>query len=153
MTRSHSLAGKEKLKAWNTWTAFPTVALAFLEVGMEKANLSQNAFEKTAICCVHVWKEQCSDNSECSKAKAVLPTMQSHQHIYLHRAPRLPSPSAWGWTKDSHGSHYGQHFVRLRTRTTSLCTVAANKTVKQDASVQLPTSHVLPYATLKETAV
>ena len=30
----------------------------------------------------------------------------------------------------------------------SLCTVAANKTVKQDASVQLPTSHVLPYATL-----
>ena len=69
------------------------------------------------------------------------------------RAPGLPSPSAWGWTKDNHGSHYGQHFVRLRTRTTSLCTVAANKTVKQDASVQLPTSDVLPYATLEETAM
>ena len=74
-------------------------------------------------------------------------------HIYLHRAPRLPSPSAWGWTKDNHGSHYGQHFVRLRTRTTSRCTVAANKAVKQDASVQLPTSHVLPYVTLEETAM
>ena len=60
---------------------------------------------------------------------------------------------ASGWTKDNHGSHYGQHFVRLRTRTTSRCTVAANKTVKQDASVQLPTSHVLPYATLEETAM
>ena len=35
----------------------------------------------------------------------------------------------------------------------SLCTVAANKTVKQDANVHLPTSHVLPYATLEETAV
>ena len=79
--------------------------------------------------------------------------MQSHQHIYLDRAPRLPSPSAWGWTKDIHGSHYGRHFVRLRTRTTSWSTVAANKAVKQDASVQLPTSHVLPYATLKETSM
>ena len=38
--------------------------------------------------------------------------------------------------------------ARLRTRTTSRSTVAANKTVKQDASVQLPTSHVLPYAIL-----
>ena len=94
-------------------------------------------------------QQQCSDTSECSKAKAVLSKMQSHQHMYLHRAPRLPSPSAWGRTKDNHGSRYGQHFVRLRTRTTCLCTVAANKTVKQDASVQLPTSHVLPYATLK----
>ena len=36
---------------------------------------------------------------------------------------------------------------------TSRCTVVANKTVKQDASVQLPTSHVLPYATLEETAM
>ena len=57
------------------------------------------------------------------------------------------------WTKDNHGSHYGQHFVRLRTRTTRRCTVAANKTVKQDASVQLPTCHVLPYAALEETAM
>ena len=43
--------------------------------------------------------------------------------------------------------------VRLRTRTTSRSTVASNKTVKQDASVQLPTSHVLPYCTLEETAM
>ena len=31
--------------------------------------------------------------------------------------------------------------------------MAANKAVKQDASVQLPACHVLPYATLEETAV
>ena len=31
--------------------------------------------------------------------------------------------------------------------------MAASKAVKQDASVQLPTSHVLPYATLEETAM
>ena len=31
--------------------------------------------------------------------------------------------------------------------------MAANKTVKQDTSVQLPTSHVLPYAALEETAM
>ena len=36
---------------------------------------------------------------------------------------------------------------------TSRCTVVANKTVKQDTSVQLPTSHVLPYATFEETAM
>ena len=34
----------------------------------------------------------------------------------------------------------------------SQSTVASNKTVKQDASAQLPTSHVLPYAALEETA-
>ena len=80
----------------------------------ESESLTRCIWEDWVICCVHVWKEQCSDNSECSKAKAVFSTMQSHQHIYLHRAPRLPSPSAWGWTKDSHGNHYGQHFVRHR---------------------------------------
>ena len=31
--------------------------------------------------------------------------------------------------------------------------MASNKTVKQDASVQLPTSHVLPYATLEAIAM
>ena len=59
------------------------------------------------LCSCMKTNKQCSDNSECSKAKAVLPTMQNHQHIYLHSAPRLPSPSAWGWTKDNHGNHYG----------------------------------------------
>ena len=70
-----------------------------------------------------------------------------HQRCHFH-------PPAYGSrTKDNHGSHYGQHFVRLMTRATSRSTVAANKAVKQDASVQLPTSHVLPYATLEETAM
>ena len=94
------------------------------------------------------WQQWMQQGKSCSPNDTKPST-----HIYLHRAPWLPSPSAWGWTKDNHGSHYGQHFVRLRTRTTSRCTVASNKTVKQDASVQLPTSHVLPYATLEETAM
>ena len=37
---------KGKLKARNIWTAFPTVMLAFFELGTETANLSQEAFEK-----------------------------------------------------------------------------------------------------------
>ena len=78
----------------------------------DSESVTRCIWEDWAICCVHVWKEQYSDNSECSKAKAVLPKMQSHQHIYLHRAPRLPSPSAWGWTKDNHGSHYGQQWMQ-----------------------------------------
>ena len=69
------------------------------------------------------------------------------------QSTKVATPSAWGWTKDNHGSHYGQHFVRLRIRTTSRCTVAANKAVKQDASGQLPASHVLPCATLEDTAM
>ena len=76
-------------------------------------------------------------------------TCISTEHQGCHLRPPGDGPRA----KDNHGSHYGQHFVRLRTRTTSLCTVASNKTVKQDASVQLPTSYVLPYATLEETAM
>ena len=35
----------------------------------------------------------------------------------------------------------------------SWSTVAANKAVKQDASVQLPASHVLSFATVEETAL
>ena len=69
----------------------------------------------------------------------------------LHRAPRLPPPS--GWTKDE-GQPWKPLWTTLRqTRATSWSTVAANKAVKQDASVQLPTSHVLHYATVEETAI
>jgi len=47
----------------------PTVTSALLELGTETANLSQEAFEKTEqFLCVHAWKEEYSDNSECSKA-------------------------------------------------------------------------------------
>ena len=94
------------------------------------------------------WQQWMQQGKSCSPNEEKPST-----HTYLHRAPRLPSPFARGWTKDNHGCHYGQHFVRLRTRTTSRCTVAANKAVKQDASVQLPASHVLPYAALEETAM
>ena len=70
-----------------------------------------------------------------------------HQGCHLH------PPGDGPRTKDNHGSHYVRHFVRLRTRTTSRSTVAANKAVKQDASVHLPTFSILPYATSKETSM
>ena len=75
-----------------------------------------------------------------------------HQGCHLH--PPGDGPSV----KDNHGSHYGQHFVRLRTCAMNWSTVpvAANKAVKinlKNANVQLPTSHVLLYAALEETAM
>ena len=93
------------------------------------------------------WQQWMQQGKSCSLNNAKPSTHTSPQ------STKVAFPSAWGWTKDNHGSHYGQHFIRLRTRTTSRCTVVANKTVKQDTSVQLPTSHVLPYATLEETAM
>ena len=93
------------------------------------------------------WQQWMQQGKSCSPNDAKPSTHISPQTTKVAISIRL------GWTKDNHGSHYGQHFVRLRTRTTSRCTVASNKTVKQDASVQLPTSHVLPYATLEETAM
>ena len=69
-----------------------------------------------------------------------------------HQGRHLHPPGDGPKTKDNHGSRYGQHFARLMTRARSCSTVAVNKAVKQDASVQLPTSHGLPYATV-ETAM
>ena len=48
---------KGKLKAWITWTAFPTVTSAFLEFGTEKANLSQDAFEKIEQFVVFMYEK------------------------------------------------------------------------------------------------
>ena len=48
---------KGKLKAWNTWTAFPTVTSAFLELGVEKANLALTAFEKIEQFVVLMYDE------------------------------------------------------------------------------------------------
>ena len=48
---------KGKLKARNTWNAFPTVALAFLEVDTEKVNLSQDAFEKLEQFVVFMYEK------------------------------------------------------------------------------------------------
>ena len=134
----------EGLKHMN---CIPYIGVGFFST--EKANLSQDAFEKLEQFVVFMY-ENISAVTTVNAARQKLFSQRCKAiNTYLHRAPRLPSPSTWGWTRDNHGSHYGQHFVRLRTRIMSRCTVAANKTVKQDASVQLPTSHVLPYATLK----
>jgi len=52
----------------------------------ESESVTRGIWKDWAVCCVHAWNEEYDYNSECSKA--VLPTMQSRQHIYLHRAPR-----------------------------------------------------------------
>ena len=108
---------------------------------------------KNTVTTVNAARQNCSPND----ANIIDPQDVLHQHTLraayqafvwrqcLHRAQRCPSPSTCWWprTKDNHGSQYGQHFVRLRIRATSRSTVASNKTVKQDASVQLSASHVL----------
>ena len=147
---------KGKLKAWNTWTAFPTVTSASLELGTGTANLSQEAFEKIEqfVVFMHEKKSTVTTVNAAKQklfsqgCKAINPYI-STEHQCCHLRPPGDGPK----TKDNYGSHYGQHFARLRTRTTNWSTVAANKAVKQDANMQLPTFHVWPWATLKETSV
>ena len=90
-----------------------------------------------------------SAHSTCSLPSNCFGASVSTEHQGCHLHPPGDGPK----TKDNHGSRYGEHFVRLMTRATSWSIVAANKAVKQEASVQLPTSHVLPYATVEETAM
>ena len=129
------------------------MALAFLEVGSEKANLSQDAFQKIEQFVVFMYEKNSAVTTVnaarqklfSQRCKAINTNISTeHQGCHLH--PLGDGP----WTTMEATS---DNFVRLRTRTTSQCTVAANKTVKQDASVQLPTSNVLPYASLEETAM
>ena len=115
---------KGKLKASNTRTAFPTVASAFLKLGTEKANLSQNAFEKIEQFVVSMYEKNSTVTTvnaawqklfsqRCKAIENISPTQDAlRQHTLraayrafvwghcLHRAPRLPSPSAWRWTKN-----------------------------------------------------
>ena len=115
---------KRKLKVWITWTAFPTVTSAFLELGTEKANLSQDSFEKTGQFVVFMYEKNSTATtmkaarqklfSERCKAIKNIPNTQDALRLHtlraayqafvwghcLHRTPRLPSPSAWRWIKD-----------------------------------------------------
>ena len=111
---------KGKLKALNTWTAFPTVASAFLELGTKKANLSQEAFEKTEQFVVFMHEKKSTVTTVTrqklfSQRCKAINTYISTEHQGCHLHPPGDGPR----TKDNHGSHYGQHFARLRTRTTS----------------------------------
>ena len=119
--------GKGKLKAWNTWTAFPTVTSAFFELGTEKANLSQDACDKIEQFVVFMYEKN-SDNSECSKAKLFSQRCKYHRSTgcsssahsmcslssslraayqafvwgqCLHRAPRLGMTKDEGQTRKS----------------------------------------------------
>ena len=88
-----------------------------------------------------------SAHSTCSVSSNCFGVIVSTEHQGCHLQPSGDGPRM----KDNHGSHYGQHFVRHHA--TSWSMVAANKIVKQDTSVQLPTFQVLPYATVEETAM
>ena len=127
---------KGKLKAWNTWTAFPTVTSAFLELDTEKANLSQDAFEKVQQFVVFMYK----NNYTATTVNAVRPNIFSQRckdialrqntlvaayHAFVwgqclqeHQSCHLHPPGDGPRTKDDRGSHCGQHFARLRTRAT-----------------------------------
>ena len=63
---------------------------------------------------------------------------------HVRRSWRLPSLSTWGWIKDERQPWKPLWTTLRQARATSWSTVAANKAVKQDASVQLPAFHVLP---------
>ena len=93
------------------------------------------------------WQQWMQQGKSCSPSDAKPSTHISPQSTKVAISIRLGMDQEQPWKP------LWTTLVRLRTRTTSLCTVAANKTVKQDASVQLPTSHVLPCATLEETSL
>ena len=155
MTRSHSLPWKEKLKAWNTWTAFPTAALAFLEVGTEKANLSQDAFEKIEQFVVFMYEK----NSAVTTVNAAWQKLFSqwckaintyisteHQGCHLHQPGDGPRTTMEA-TMDNTSSGWGLVYEPMH------CGCKQDCKTRYKLSVQLPTSHVLPYATLEETAM
>ena len=70
---------KGNLKARNTWNAFPTVALAFLELGTEKANLSQDAFEKLDQFVVFMYE----------KNRAVTTVNAARQKLFSQRCKAI----------------------------------------------------------------
>ena len=123
----------------------PSVASAFLELGTKKANLSQEAFEKIEQFVVFMHEKKSTVTTVNAARQKLFSQRCKAINTYIsteHQGCHLHPPGDGPRTKDNHGSHYVRHFVRLRTRTTSRSTVAANKAVKQDASVQLPASHV-----------
>ena len=78
---------------------------------------------------------------QCIKQLFGASVSTEHQGCHFH--------PPWGGsrTKGNHGSnHYGQ-------QAEDLCHELIHCGCKQDASVQLPASHVLPYATVEETAM
>ena len=94
------------------------------------------------------WQQWMQQGKSCSPKDAKPSTHISPQSTKVAISIRLgmdqgqPWKTLWTTLRQAEDSYYEP-----------ICTVAANKTVKQDASVQLPNSHVLPYATLEETAM
>ena len=69
------------------------------------------------------WQQWTQQGKSCSPSDAKPSTHISTEHQGCHLHPPGDGPR----TKDNHGSHYGQHFVRLRTRTTSWSTVSCKQ--------------------------
>ena len=130
------------------------MALAFLEVGTEKVNLTQDAFEKieqfvvfmyeknSEVTTVNAARQSCSPNDAKPSTRISPQSTKVAISIRLGMDQGQPWKPLWTTLRHAEDSYYEP-----------ICTVAANKTVKQDASVQLPTSHVLPYATLEAIAM
>ena len=88
--------------------------------------------ENSAVTTVNAARQKLF-SQRCKAINTYIST--EHQGCYVR--PPGDGPK----TKDNHRSHYGQHFVRLRTRARSWSTVAGNKAVKiklQVCSCQLP---------------
>ena len=146
-----------------------SISLFFHSQVFRKQICHKMHFRRLRLCCVHVWKDSYSDNRETlfsQRCKAIENIPPSQECTSSPHSTSAYQAFVWGQanvftehhgdrsrTRNNHGSHYGQHFARLWTRATSWSTVVANKAVKQNASVQLPTSHVLSYATVEETAM
>ena len=129
------------------------MALAFSELGTEKANLSQDAFEKLEQFVVFTYEKNsvvttvnAAGQKLFSQRCKAINTYISPQSTKVAISIRLgmdqgqPWKPLWTTLRQAEDSYYEPIHCGFK------------KTVKQDASVQLPTSHVLPYATLEETA-
>ena len=116
---------KGKLKTSNTWTTFPTVASAFFfffflkNVVLRQQICHKRHLRRLSNLLCSCMKKKCSDDSECSKQR---PSSQQCKAIntLLHRAPRMPSPSAWGWTKGE-GQPWQPLWTILRQAEDSYC--------------------------------
>ena len=118
------IAGRGKLKAWETWMASPPVTQAFLELAACKEGVSTSTLETLAHFIVLMYQRN-SPYAGVIEAREKLfskgnrsiesipPTSDAlHQHVLqaayqggfvcsqcLEKEPQLPSPSSWGWKK------------------------------------------------------
>ena len=117
-------AGTGKHRAWDTWTVFPDVTDAFLQLADAPSSIPDNIFDLLEKYVALMYDRTCglSKVNEARlhlfarKARALenIPPTQAalQQHVLravyqgghvwgrvLQKEPRLPSPADWGWTE------------------------------------------------------